>query len=438
MKKYLNLVIFTLILLYSCTKEKKNPIEIETPKDSLQISLKSVSHTTIVLRLKTTANNSDCELALTRTSAGEEVPIIIMSLIQSDTTILDNNNNKGLKLNTEYSYRAKLINKNNRELLTESNIVIAKTKNAVGQEFSWEEYSVGGFWGGDMFDDIWGLDENNVYMSGKVTVDSVAWGVIKWNGSGFEYLSKIGKVGIYGFSENDIWSAYGTVEHYNGESWKRLDGYSKNHQGYPLDTIFWNNRGYHAIWGSNSKNVYFVGQSDNIVYWDGEKSHEMFGSKNINLTDIHGYDENFILTVGTGNLPSTALLYKGNGWEKVKGLDYNKLYYGCYVVSPNEYYITGGKVYRNYNNRWNVVVGDSLGLKKNINGDPETGELVVTGHVNTILHWNGVKWKNIGMTLPKPVARNNFIASYIKDNKIFVVGTDGPHAKLFIGTRKTE
>ena len=420
------------LLLNSCNTTEPLPIAIK-PADTLSLKIQSTSFTSIVLNLRTTANNTNANVILKRFTESRDTILFTLPLIKLDTLIVDNNKGKGLKLNTEYRYVAIIKRTSDNKIISTSDTILAKTKYAVNQEFTWKEYSIGEWQSG--FSDVWGVDENNVYLTGYIKTDSLLYGLAKWNGVELELLSEIGGIGIYGFSNSDIWLVGGAVQHYDGSNWERIDGYSLNNQDYPLDTVLFNNTPYFALWGTSNSNLYMVGAMGKVVHWDGKKGKVVYGESNVNLSEIQGYNQNFIIACGAKGIPpSIAIKYDGKKWEVIDGLDYNRLYYGIYVVSPEEYYICGAKIYRYYNKEWQEVVGDSLGMKIDIKGDKKTGEIVAVGRVNTILHWNGVKWKNIGKNISNEI--NNLYSVYITNGKIFAVGTNGVTAKLFIGTRK--
>ena len=80
-------------------------------------------------------------------------------------------------------------------------------------------------------------------------MDSLTYGILKWDGEEWQPELEIGgRNAILGFSENDIWEAGGSVTHYDGTKWNRVDGYSSNGQSYPLDQALFDNRPYRAIW----------------------------------------------------------------------------------------------------------------------------------------------------------------------------------------------
>ena len=76
-------------------------------------------------------------------------------------------------------------------------------------------------------------------------------------------------------------------------------------------------------------------------------------------------------------------------------------------------------------------MGDTLGEIQDLKGDKVTGEMIAVGDVTTIVHYNGVDWKNIS------ISGNNFkpYGVYIKNNKVFIVGSEYPIAKILIGTK---
>jgi hypothetical protein len=285
-------------------------------KDTLAVSITDITHRSLTINVSTTQNNPGSVIKLFRSDNSSETLLAEYLIDVKDTSLIDDNNGAGLELNKEYSYYALRIDSLG-ERKDSSNIVTAATLNATSHEYTWEEFIIGEFQ--SSLYDVWGTDENNVYAVGTIIINDTAYSVIKWDGNSWKPEKKIGgQNAIYGFSETDIWSVGGGVEHYNGIEWVQIDSKSIGGQGFPLDSILHHNTPYTSLWGTSSSNMYFGNNKGKIIHWDGKKAKVLYDF-GIYITDINGTSEDNIWITGGGANIFVAK-YDGSIFEKCLNL----------------------------------------------------------------------------------------------------------------------
>ncbi|MDD3558931.1 MAG: hypothetical protein PHW27_10185, partial [Melioribacteraceae bacterium] len=363
---YRSLITFLLLtpislLLFSCNStEPPPPPPVIEPTDTVTVSITDKTHRSITINVKTTLNNKNWKIELFREKQAEEDTLLTdFSVETEDTTIIDDNGGKGLELETEYGYYT-ILSTETGEIKDTSEKVIGRTLGATSHNYVWEEYTIGE--SGVLYD-VWGTDENNVYAVGGVRINDTTYGVIHWDGTEWKPSKRVGGVyAVFGFSENDVWAVGGAVEHYDGINWKRIDAETINNQDVILDPVLYNNRGYTAIWGTSSENLYFGNQGGKIVHWDGRRgSVEEVQASEI-MRDIYGTNSNNIYaSAGSKQAEQHTELFHYDGlvWRLIEEATNSST--GDGLIGPfetlwlsgNEIYLGGNVVYDNKNNRWN-------------------------------------------------------------------------------------
>ena len=430
-----SVIIISSLLIYNSCEKSDKPFEPPPPipiKDTITVSIESVSHRSISVNINKKLNLKGDTYRLNRIDQDDIETVFNYSITGNDTIIVDDNQGDGLELNTTYGYTVFRLDSLNIQKDT-SNIVYATTLSATSHDYTWEVITIGEWQ--SWLSDVWGTNENNIYATGRVVLDGQTHGLLHYDGLSWSATSGVGGSSIFGFSDNDVWIAGGAVFHFDGETWEQIEAYTSNGQSIPLDQVLFDNTPYTGIWGTSSSNLYFTGLEGKIVHWNGEKGTLMETPTTIDLDDIYGLSDNFILAAGDDFLSTTALIYDGIDWNVINGLDYNlHLFRTVFPISRNEYYIGGSKSYRKFGVEWNEFFGDTLGIINKIRGDYNTGELVAVGDANTLLHFNGESWH----TVPFDKRTDHFKSVYITNNTIFVVGiTQGAAQSLIlIGKRK--
>ncbi|MFH1198018.1 MAG: hypothetical protein V1720_20110 [bacterium] len=405
-------------LLLSCSTTDPPTIIPEDKHDTLTINIVEESYKYIKVNVRNTANNANSLIRLIRKYGDNKFNIAQYPITVKDTTITDDYSGKGLEYGTEYSYYAVRIE--GEKATDTSKTVTAKTREPVSHNYVWEEITIGE-WQSVLYD-VWGTDENNVYAVGSVKINGIGCGMLHFNGADWDTIAGVGGHAIFGFSANDIWSVASTVYHYDGTKWSKIS-----------DPIMYENISYHGVWGTNSNNLYLASGEGTIVHWNGQRATLMDVPTKIFLTDIFGINESLILACGNSLVfPSTVLKYNGQNWRLMNELELDtELYESVFVMSENEYYISGSKTLRYYNDKWTREIKDAIGTIHIIRGDRCTGQVVAAGSANTIWHFNGVDWYDFTNIAFKEYA--TIYGLYVTQNTIIVVGGTGSMAKISIG-----
>ncbi len=438
-------ILFTIItaavlLIIGCNKSSPptQPPPDEVKKDTVSIAVGDVTHRSISVNVQCTMNNVQWKVSLYRTLNGVDTLVAFFPVTVKDTNIIDDNNGNGLLLDTEYKYYATLTDTAG-VLQEQTQPITAKTLAPTSHNYTWQEYTFGdvGIEASALYD-IWGTDENNVWAVGGVRINGIAYGVLYWNGSEWIPDSTAGGYAIYGFSNNDIWTVGGGVFHYDGIKWNPVDGYLNTITGeyIVLDSVLSNNIPYTSIWGTSSNNLYLGNNWGKIIHWDGSKAIVVYEGSSIAFTDISGYDKNTFIAVGSYLAPpSVALKYNSGNWSEVVGIDYNLIVLrSALSINNNHFLIGGSKNYELKNNNLSEILKEAPGIIEKIRMNRSTGEIVAVGDGFTLLHYNGVDWKNYSYDLNQG-PNSAFYGVYITKNNIFTAGYKPGKSVIFIGTK---
>ncbi len=420
------------LMVSSCKKDNPVVPPVEPPavlKDTVTLSITGVTHRSVDVNVQCTMNNAQYSVLLYRRLNNTDTLAAEYPVEAADTTITDDNNGEGLLLDTEYKYYA-VTRDSTGEIKDTSNTVSARTLPVTSHNYTWQEYTIGGF--GSALYDVWGTDENNVYAVGGVTINDTTYGIIKWDGVQWRGEKRIGgQYTVYGFSASDIWTAGEGVYHFNGVEWKQVDAKTVNSQSIPLDSVLYHNKPYTSIWGTSSSNLYLGSTWGKIVHWDGTKAEVIKDFSDFSVRDIFGLNDNFILTPVATVSQGKVHLYDGMQWQKLPGLNENRLYESVYAVSPKEFYVVGEQILLNRNGVWSEPVNTEVYMEC-IRGNVETGDIIAAGHFSTLYHYNGIDWESFQFQLS---SYNPISGLYLTKNKVFAVGPFGNQARIIIGTR---
>ncbi len=416
---FISIALFLILLFSSCKKD--NPIipPIEPPpvvKDTVTISVEGTTHRSIALRVQSTVNDSSLKIRLFRTFSSADTLAAEYPILVKDTTIIDDNSGEGLQLNTEYTYYAVTVDTAG-EIKDTSNTISVKTLAPTSHNYTWQEYTIGDF--GSALYDVWGIDENNVYAVGGVTINDTVYGVLHWDGSQWEPEKRIGGLqAIFGFSKDDIWSVGGGIWRYNGTQWYTIT---------ESDPVLNNNTPYTSIWGTSSSDMYLGSTWGKIIHWDGTKAEVMNVHSNVGaFLDIWGFSENDIYAVAGDVFQSLGELYHFDGvqWEIIRTGGPNKISYDTYGpfssvwgINPSELYLQGNDLEVRRGNSW-VTDFDFGVYTEKIRGSAGNN-LFACGHFGLAAHYNGVDWK-IFNGFPSIILRG----VYVTENKVFIVGNN--------------
>ncbi|MFH1194551.1 MAG: hypothetical protein V1720_02485 [bacterium] len=419
------------LLLHSCSTTDPPPVTPPEEKpDTIVVNIVEESYKYIKINVQNTAHNNNSLIRLIRKQGESNFSIAQYTNTVRDTTILDDYGGKGLDYNTAYSYYAMRVE--GEKTIDTSKTVTGRTREPINHNYIWEEITIGE-WQSVLYD-VWGTDENNVYAVGDITVNGENYGLLHYDGNNWIPTHGAGGNAIFGFGANDIWTVGGQVYQYDGNKWiPKAYLIEDNGDIKVLDNVLREHTPYHGTWGMSSSDLYFASQRGTIVHWNGQKATLMETPTKIFLTDIWGASESLILACGnTMVTPSTVLKYNGQYWRLMSELDLDtELYESVYVMSESEYYVSGSKTLRYYNNRWTEELKGAIGIIHKIRGDRNTGQVVAVGSAGTLWHFNGVDWCDFTNIAFKEYT--TIYGIYVFEKTIFAVGTANSHAKISIG-----
>jgi hypothetical protein len=427
----------TLIILLAEISCKDDPPIVPPPppviKDTITVTVEYVTHSSIVLNIKSTMNYLASSINLFRIFNNDpELVISEYPITANDTSIIDDNFGNGLELNSTYTYYAVRIDTTG-ERKDSSNFITAITLAATNFNYTWQELAFGSIqYGPNVLYDVWGSDENNVWAVGGFYDDNNNnFGALHYNGNEWTPDSTVGGVAVHGFEWNDIWVVGGGVFYFNGIEWKQVDSYTSGGQSIPLDTVLFNNLPYASVWGTNSSNVYLGNERGKIVHWDGSKASIVFSyQSSVQVMDLDGYSANFIIGVGIGFTPPLlAIYYNGNSWNEMP-IQNDPALYSVAILTPNCVYFAGSGIYNLTNDNFSRIFTSGY-FMYDIEYNKNNGVTVAAGPFDGIYINNGLEWRDLRGQISND--NSTYLGIFLINNTIFCVGRNDNQAKIIIG-----
>jgi hypothetical protein len=374
--------------------------------------------------------------------------ILQTTLNTSDTIIAD----EGLFPNHRYAYT--LIQSVGFGLKPETRLIIT-TMDTTSHNFTWEIDTLGDGNSSALYD-IAIINDTLAYAVGEIykrnslgQYNTDPYNFLKCNGKKWEMksLTFVAIQAVFAFSENDIWVGSTVLRHWNGSTWTTWG----TAQGFPWG--FWINK----IWGTSSSNLYVIGDNGNIVHYNGTSWQKVESGTTLALADIYGASN--IMTIAGVNMSVVkGIVLKNNetSWQTIgegEIITSNELFkpklYGSimsvWIDEKNTIYAGGNLFYKYQFGKWSYVTS----LPENyIEGNPnvyyrgfihkirgnKSNDLWIVGDRNTIRHFNGISWQQIGMPYD-PASDIIWRSVDVKDNFCVAVG-DGENKAICIRIRK--
>jgi hypothetical protein len=166
------------------------------------------------------------------------------------------------------------------------------------------------------------------------------------------------------------------------------------------------------------KNVYLVGSGGAISYYDGTKWQQEPSGTTLNLDDVYGRDGTVVAAGSDPSLGKGIILERNNSqWHTlVEGdvIDPNQIFkpklyastQSVWIDEKGTIYAAGNLLYQYKFNQWDYVKSLSGNNLSPANGRPwsflhrvrgnKSNDFWIVGERNTLLHFNGMTWKQIG------------------------------------------
>jgi hypothetical protein len=339
--------------------------------------------------------------------------------------------------NTTYSFQSFTQQINQTEV--NSNKLSATTMDTTSHNFTFETFTFGEHDASFLWD-VAIIDENNILAVGEIYIndslgnpDPKLFNLIKWDNSnwniervyynyqGANYLAPLQS--IYGFTLNDIWVGSNQPMHWIGSIWQKWDLVGNIWDG-------WINK----IWGSNSNDLYIVGDGGNIAYYNGSSWSKIASGTETRINDVWGIISNDNKTilycpVSTFFVPGDKKILKVID-GRVDSVSWNRdvRLYSAWAVNENILYVCGEGVYVNRFGVWNEI--DLYPVETGSVRGNGSNDIFIVGDAGSIFHFNGVSWKMLSTPNNKSYSK---IA--VKGNIVVICGNYQGQGLIEIGIR---
>jgi hypothetical protein len=226
----------------------------------------------------------------------------------------------------------------------------------------------------------------------------------------------------------------------------------KLHHLWDLGVLDKDDASIYSIWGTSLNNLYFAGNKGTIVHFNGNNWRKIESGTEEDLYEIYG-DEKSIYVGGGSYMNSTGVLLKGDktGFDIIKEGTYeyvDTVFEPYFVGSLSTLWLTpkgtlyfgGDALYKNKYNNWDfdrTLEGNCLRCDgggryyssiTKIRGNADN-DMVLVGLTNTVRHFNGVSWKQLGEEYePNLSILFWWYSVSMKNNEIIAVGEIGSKA----------
>jgi hypothetical protein len=407
------LLISFFLFLFSCISCEKTTAPVNKLQLTLSAEYVGVTEADLLLQTRNTEANTQYQLFRDDSLVSDG------KLIQAETIITDT-----LLLPAHhYSYQAFLIKDQKRIAQSEEQQVT--TLDTTSHDFQWEVIEFPSPYGSGVLYDVAVIDENDIWAVGVIFADStqpsLPYNAVHWDGQQWElkriyveYRSQPNLApleGVFVLPDGNIIFSSGLPYIPEGDHWKLYHLWDMG--------IFDQDDGsVYRIWGTSLQDLYFVGLKGTIVHYNGSSWQKLESPAGASGTDLPIQD-----IWGAKNENSdqeeiyciASTKYYG-GVSRVMQIEDNKIVEvsnnglpwsisGIWFKPPHNYYIVGDGIFYsnelNERSKWIELVPDITTYYTHAIRGIEINDIFVVGAYNTVIHFNGMTWKNyLGNTLP--------------------------------------
>jgi hypothetical protein len=284
-----------------------------------------------------------------------------------------------------------------------SNEVTGTTMDTTSHDFTFETFTFGEHDASFLWD-VAIIDENSIYAVGEIYMndslgqpDPKRYNAVIWNGNnwytiripynyqGTDFYHPIQSV--FTFESNDIWFCCNGVINWDGNIFIPI----------PIPTNVWGPYQMNKIWGSNSDDLYIVGDGGNIAYYNGSSWSKIASGTETRINDVWGIISNENKTilycpVSSFFVPGDKKILKVID-GRVDSVSWNRdvRLYSAWAVNENILYVCGEGAYVNKLGVWNEIALYPVGTNS-VRGNGQN-DIFIVGDSGAIFHFNGVSWK---------------------------------------------
>ncbi len=231
---------------------------------------------------------------------------------------------------------------------------------------------------------------------------------------------------VFAFNPDDIWFGIGSMIHWDGEKYWSIGTSSV----FPSRVK--------KIWGSSSDDLYIVGNSGSIAWYNGTSWRRIESGTDVNINDVFGVTDQMnnqkkvFCAVSYVLQPGEHKILTIDEYNKVDSLQWNTGRRVNSTWSNNGWivYSSGGGVFNNKSGNWIEETSIPLYYTNRIRGNG-LNDVFVGGDFGLLAHFNGTTWNVYNEFL--------FVASSlsisVNGNIIAAVGRQGEKALIIVGRR---
>ncbi len=419
----------------------------------ISISVADVSCTEVWLNLS--ANNVTLPANIIIKKNGNN--FLNLNLTTKDTTLYDST----LLPSQTYTYQAQY---NKGFAFERSEVVTAKTLDTTSSNFSWQLFTLGNYLTGNssILYDVAIINDTSAWAVGEIYTDdstgmynAVHWNGKKWQTNKITVNFRGNNIipildGIYALSENQIWLVGGLAIYGDGKVWTPFD--VRKISGF--DSL-----SFTKCWGQFPNNMYFIGRNGSVAHYLNNNWQRIESGTGYNLYDIYSNDGKTIYAGGGDYRNYSGVLLEGqNGnWQILnegKDVNANQIFHPYFVgvaatvwvSSKNIIYFGAHFLYRNAFGKLDYVrtlpgnylggnnYAQNWGLINKLRGNSDN-DMIMVGERNTIMHFNGLRWSQLGMPY-SPNSNYDWLSVDMKGDMIIAAGFYNMNATIMVLKRK--
>ena len=431
---------FFLILLFTASCDTTEPPDPPPPPpdDKVSNSIMISVEWTDLYRIKVKWNKSATDTLepylyklIQRDEQGEQVTRDFI-ITNTDTSHIAGEPDS-LSSGSVYTFKVEGYNSDNK-LTDTSKTIAAQTLTTTSHEITWIVNTLGQ--PGNFIRDVWGFDDNNVYAVGGINHNDGGTTLIKWDGINWNYHSfpNGSAYSIFGFNQTELivvgeWANRGFVGHYNNSNWIE---YKSDYFLSKGDTVYSLN----SVWGSSPDNVWAVGQRGTIIHWNGQEWKKVDSGVEYYLNDIWGTSPDNIYAISLSLSNNARLLhYDGTSWNEITSQIASLLRsLGSIWFDKNGTgYLSGSNILHYNGNNFNHQI-QVPGFQFRVRGR-SPADVFTSGFGGIVYHYNGVDWVDY------PELRTTEIGTelrgiYVGEKRVFIAGAINGGITIIRGERE--
>ncbi len=361
-----------------------------------------------------------------------------------DTLIYDS----GLLPSHSYTYQVSLFR--DETVVHQSEPVTLTTMDTTSHEFTWRIDTIGTH--SSVLYDVAIINENDIWVVGDLhfpdtyTYDSLGnfiqpYNIAHWDGTDWNLIRMMvpgpgyGEIySVFAIDSSNLWFGSNIAANYDTQQWKFY------HTGNGFPSSFRISK----IWGDSPENLFFVGNDDNIVRYNGSAFNAVSTGFDIDFHDVWG-DVNSktgkteILLVGSNafqtNRAKILIQFDGPHIREISSEGLPWTVTSLWFMPGKRYYVVGDGVFsvKNLGAVWQPAGTHPLLYKSSVRGN-DINDVIVTGAFGLVSHFNGMSWHHyVGEAWPQ---FDGFFGEVVyKNNFMVAVGQIGDRGLILRGWR---